>query len=228
MGVSGRLIHFTRGWPPIDPDHWVLMTVSEGYRIEFMSNPPAQRGLRETPLLRDLSKRNLLLGEVASLLEKNAITPLAPPYEKGGFWSTFFLPLKRTGDWRPILNLKPLNQYIKPKKFRVETVRTVMSSPIKGRLAMSKDLKDTYLHMPIHPLDRKWLRFCIQGKAYQFRCLPFGLSTSLRDFTRIVKAVAAYLRRRNIQIHMYLDDWIITSSSKEEALVIFSRYWTRC
>lgn len=218
MGVGGRLIHFTQAWPAIDPDHWVLMTVSEGYRIEFTSSPPTQLGVRKTPLPRDLSKRDLLLNEVSSLLEKNAISPLVPPYEEGGFWSTFFLAPKRTGDWRPILNLKPLNQYIKPKRFRMETLRTVMSSPIKGKWATSIDLKDAYLHVPIHPIDRKWLRFHIQGKAYVFRCLPFGLSTSPRVFTRIVKAVAAFLRRQNIQIHMYLDDWIITSSSREEAL----------
>ena len=218
QGVGGCLIFNANMWPKINPDAWVLRTVSEGYKIEFTKAPPARAVIRKTPLPKEKLKSTLLLDEVSALLIKNAITPLSPQYEEEeGFWSTLFLAPKKNGEWRPILNLKPLNQYIKPNRFSLETLKTVMSSPIKGKWATSVDLRDAYLHVPIHSSDRKWLRFFIQGKAYEFRCPPFGLSTSPRVFTRKVKAVAAFLRRQEIQIHVYLDDWIIASSSSEEA-----------
>jgi hypothetical protein len=43
--------------------------------------------------------------------------------------STFFLvPKKEVGEWHPILNLKPLNRFIRPQRFRMETLRTILES----------------------------------------------------------------------------------------------------
>jgi hypothetical protein len=117
-----------------------------------------------TPLPRDDAKKEILLAEVRSLLVKEAIVRIFPPFQEG-FWSTFFLAPKKTGDWRPILNLKPLNVYIKPQKFRMETLATILKSPIRGCWAKSIDLKDAYLHVPIHPGEMRWLRFYISNRA---------------------------------------------------------------
>ena len=54
------------------------------------------------------------------------------------------------------------------------------------------DKKDTYCHIGIHPADSCYLRFCHNGTACQFTVLSFGLSTSLRVFTKILKPVLAY------------------------------------
>jgi hypothetical protein len=116
------------------------------------------------PILPELKR--ILLAEVSALLIKQAISPVYPPFGDG-FWSTFFLAPKKTGDWRPILNLKPLNKYVKPLKFRMDTLASVMRCPIKDKWAASLDLKDAYLHVPIHRHDQRWLRFQIQGQTYQ-------------------------------------------------------------
>ena len=101
------------------------------------------------------------------------------------------------------------NKYIKPPRFRMETLASVIRCPIKDRWAASLDLKDAYLHVPIHPSDQRWLRFQVEGRSYKFVCLPFGLSTAPRVFTLIVRSVAAYLRRRGVNLCTYLDDWLI-------------------
>ena len=95
----------------------------------------------------------------------------------------------------------------------MESLAIVLKAPIRGRWATSIDLKDAYLHIPINQDHQRWLRFHIKDQAYAFRCLPFGLSTAPRVFTRVVKAVGAFLRRQGVQIHFYLDDWLITSQS---------------
>ena len=177
MKVGGRLKLFKDNWHMVQPDSWVQSIVSQGYLLEFTSNPPQDCPVRQTVLPLDVLKRSVLLEEVQKLLDKNAIYKILPPYQQG-FWSTFFLAPKKTGDWRPILNLKPLNVFIKPKRFRMESLSYVLRSRFQGYWATSIDLKDAYLHVPIHSSNHRWLRFMVQGQAYAFRCLPFGLSTA--------------------------------------------------
>ena len=41
----------------------------------------------------------------------------------------------------------------------------------------SIDIKDAYLHVPIHPTHQKFLRFAVEHRHFQFVALPFGLAT---------------------------------------------------
>jgi len=59
--------------------------------------------------------------EISALLKQAIVLMVSSLVVQEGFWSTFLAP-KKTGDCRPILNLKPLNKYIKPAKFRMETL----------------------------------------------------------------------------------------------------------
>ena len=67
-----------------------------------------------------------------------------------------------------------------------ESIRT---SLIPGEWVSSIDLSDAYLHIPIHPSSRKYLRFCYKAQVFQFTSLPFGLATAPQVFTMIVKEV---------------------------------------
>ena len=53
---------------------------------------------------------------------------------------------------------------------------------------------------------------------YQFRSLPFGLSTAPREFIKTLAPVVQLLRTQGIRVHAYLDDWIIWADSPEESL----------
>ena len=81
--------------------------------------------------------------------------------------------------------------------------------PSQGQWLTSLDLKDAYFHIGIHPADRRYLRFCHNGTSWQFTVLPFGLSTSPRVFTKILKPVLAYAHLHRVKLHMYLDDWLL-------------------
>jgi len=70
-----------------------------------------------TTMPADQSKRQALLQEVNHLLSKKAIEIVNP--HKIAFYSTFFLTTQKSGEWRPILNLKRLNKSIKPPPFKV-------------------------------------------------------------------------------------------------------------
>ena len=202
--VGGRLLELSRNWTCITTDLWVLQTVSLGYLLEFTTSPPRPRELphRPTPVPLDSTRRSSLEKEIASLLEKKAVVPF-PANTAMGFTSTFFLAPKKSGEWRPIINLRPLNAYIRPKHFRMETLTTVLQTLPQGWWATSLDLKDAYLHVSIHANHQMFLQFIYQNITYLFWCLPFSLSTAPRVFTRITKVLAAALRRQHVRLYIY-------------------------
>ena len=71
------------------------------------------------------------------------------------------------------------------------------------------DLMDAYLHVPIHPISRKYLRFVFEPQVFQFMALPFGMSLSPWIFTQLMNVIAAHLRLHAIPLFPYLDDWLI-------------------
>ena len=80
------------------------------------------------------------------------------------------------------------------------------------------DLKDAYHHILVHVNIRKYFRFVVAGIVYKFLVLPFGLSTAPREFTKTLAPVVQLLRSQGIQVHVYLDDWIIRANSWEQSL----------
>lgn len=79
------------------------------------------------------------------------------------------------------------------------------------------DLKDAYLSVHVHKSSQKYLCFQWRNKCFAFQGLPFGLNTAPRVFTKLIKPIAAYLRKRGIRIIVYLDDFLILGSSIEES-----------
>ena len=91
----------------------------------------------------------------------------------------------------------------------METVKSVRQSILVNDWAVSTDLMDAYLHVPIHPQSRKYLRFISRHQIYQFTVLPFRMSISSWIFTKLMDVIAAHLRQRAISLFPYLDDWLI-------------------
>ena len=95
----------------------------------------------------------------------------------------------------------------------METPETIRTSLQQGEWVTSVDFKDAYFHIPIQEQSKKYLRFHVQGRTYQFKALPFGLSTAPMEFTVLVKEVKLMAGRKGIRIHQYLDDWLVRAES---------------
>jgi mRNA-degrading endonuclease HigB of HigAB toxin-antitoxin module len=179
--------------------------IENGYKLEFDQIPPFL-GIKETFV--NSKQMEILEKEVSSLLKKNAIETVPKSFWKKGFYSTLFLVTKKTGDLRPVINLKPLNRYLKKQHFKMDTLSKVLNLVQKGDWAFTLDLKDAYFHIPIFKKHRKFLRFCIKGQVYQFKALCFGPTVSPRVFTKVIAVIAEYLRSKAIRLAVYLDDWL--------------------
>ena len=73
----------------------------------------------------------------------------------------------------------------------------------------SVDLKDAYYSIPVHPEHRKYLMFEWEGQYYQFTCLPNGLSSAPRVFTKILKPVYSHLRSIGHICMGHIDDSLL-------------------
>jgi len=150
----------------------------------------------------------ILLAEVSSLLAKQAIEEVSD-HSSPGFYGRLFVVPKSSGGWRPVLDLSPLNRYLRRIRFVMETSTSVREALRPGDYVTSIDLKDAHFHILVHPSDRKWLRFRLGHRVFQFRALPFGLSLAPWIFTMVVRQLCALVRREGVRLRVYLDDWLI-------------------
>lgn len=81
----------------------------------------------------------------------------------------------------------------------------------------SIDLKVASLHVPIRLNHRKFLHFTYAGSHFQYRAVPFGLSSAPRTFTKPLAAVAANIRALPVRLQCYLNDILIQSISTVQA-----------
>ena len=66
------------------------------------------------------------------------------------------------------------------------------------------DLKDAaYLSVNVHKFSHKYVCFQWRNRCYAFQGLSFGLNNAPMVFTKLIKPIAAYLRKRGIRIIVY-------------------------
>ena len=78
------------------------------------------------------------------------------------------------------------------------------------------DLKDAYFHIGVVPAHHQYLRFRWLGQAYQFKALPFGLSSAPRVFTKTLAPLVAWLRLMGVQLYPYLNDILLLGESARD------------
>ena len=122
-----------------------------------------------------------------------------------GYYSRLFVVPKPDGSFRPVIDLKKLNQFIIVLSFKMETLFSIIAALQPQEWITKIDLKDAYHHILVHVNIRKYFRFVVAGIVYQFHVLPFGLSAAPREFTKTLAPVVQLLRSQGIQVHAYLD-----------------------
>ena len=95
----------------------------------------------------------------------------------------------------------------------------ILSGLIKEDDWMIKlELKDTYLQVPIHQECHHLRQFQWNSQTYQFQCLPFGLTSAPRVFSKVMKPVVGTLRHMGIHLIIYLDDMLILHQVNEDLI----------
>ena len=103
-----------------------------------------------------------------------------------GYYNRLFLVPKKTGDLRSVILSQP------PHDSATLQDGDARVRPFSHqKWAISIDIRDAYLHVPMHQAVRRYLRFVVNKQVYQFTGLPFGLATSRREFTKLLRPVVS-------------------------------------
>ena len=154
-----------------------------------------------------------LLGpHISSLLQRGIIfrSNFKTPYI-----SRVFTVPKKNGETRMILDLSRLNKFIPDIHFKMENHEDLRKVLTPGAWFTSIDLKDAYLHIPVHPEFQPFLSFTYQEEVFSFKSMCFGLCLAPRIFTKIMVWVRKLITVQGIRVMAYLDDLIIWADSKE-------------
>ena len=217
LPVGAQLQKFWESWLNLGAGPKVVQILKEGYTLPFQVRPKLTRSPTVISCYVNPQRNSYLLEALHQLIDKNAVEQVMNKTSLS-FFNRLFLVPKPNNTWRLILDLSHLNPFLKTEKFKMETPETIRTSLQGGEWVTSIDFKDAYFHMPIQEQSRKYLRFHVQGQTYQFKALPFGLSTAPSEFTVVAKEVKLMATFEGIRIHQYLDDWLVRAGSHQVCL----------
>ena len=198
----------------ITNDTSILSIIREGYKIEFEERP-FQIGTPNNYKFTS-GEQDLITQEINKLAKFHVIEPVESSQDQ--YISPIFALEKKDHSSRMILNLKKLNELVKYKKFKMDTFTSVLPLVRENCYMASIDMKLAYYTIPINEEYRKYLRFSWNNQIFQYTCLPNGLSSAPRIFTKLMKPIFANLRRSGHINLSYIDDIYLQSDSYDECL----------
>ena len=147
--LGGRISHFVESWEELTKDQDILEIV-EGYEIPLLRTPVQEKIPLNTHLKENL--KFLLEKEMKETLEKEAIKKVSQhedQHAQNQFLSNRFLVRNKYGSYRPVINLKTLNQFVPFMRFKMESFQT-SKYIMKDKDYMCKMvLKDAYFTVPL-------------------------------------------------------------------------------
>ena len=151
--VGGRLRLFSLFWDKFLSDQWIRDAV-RGYKIEFKE---IQFNINYLTKCFSLETRKCFSVKVGKLLGKGAMRRAS--FDRNQFlWNLFTIP-KKADELRPVINLKPLNNFVGYHHFNMEGLSSLLVLIGPNHYMITMDLKDAFLSVPIHADHSKYLLF---------------------------------------------------------------------
>ena len=163
-----------------------------------------------------MSPKNIKIcgNKVSEFLEYKIIKVISPNHDQ--YISHIFpVPKKTLGEFRIIFDLSDLNEYVRKVHFKMDSISDIFIMIKPGDFFVSVDLSDAYYCIAMHLLSMPYLTFIFLNVYYQFTCLPQGLSSAPRIFTKVMRVVLSFLRIRSVRIAAWIDDFLIAARSRQ-------------
>lgn len=127
--------------------------------------------------------------------------------------SRVFIVKKANGKNRMIIDLSKINTQIIKVTFKMETIEEILNILEPCEFMSSIDLRDAFFSVPIHESCKDYLSFEFNKQRYSFNVLPFGLTSSPRIFSKVLRPAIVFLRSQGVKIFAYLDDIFICAKT---------------
>lgn len=211
--MAGNIRNKIQFWSMLTSD-MIILDYVKGISIDFTCTPPNKRFLKELNL--SSQERVMVNNKLQSFIEQEVIEKTL--HCKDEYISHIFTRPKKDGGLRIILNLSELNDYVVYEHFKMENLDMALNLIQQGCFLASVDLKDAYFTVSVQEKYRKYLKFYWEGVLYRFTCMPNGLSSAPRIFTKLMKPIFSLLRSRGLSSVFYLDDSLLVGRDFSECL----------
>ena len=133
----------------------------KGYRLRFKAHP--HQFYRPITNPKSSKEFQAIKQEVNSLLSEGATKQI--PKSQAKFVSCLFTVPKKSGGLRPVINLKPLNQFLHLQTFKMEGLSDLKVLLEPNDFMITIDLSDAYMTLPIEEDSRNYLCFQFQDQV---------------------------------------------------------------
>ena len=216
ISVVGRLKQNIGYWKAIGCSTYILNIIEKGYVIPINGEIlPADlqnnRSSREEP--------QFVRSAIDELLETKAIEEVSTP-------PLVINPLtvaKKGDKLRLVIDLRHIKKQVVNTRCKFEGLETAIQYLRKNGYMSIFDLKSGYHHVDVVKSQHTLLGFAytdFKGKRrfFQYKVLPFGLSTAGQIFTKIIRELIRHWRSSNIQAVVFLDDGLQTNTNNTLAI----------
>ena len=116
-----------------------------------------------------------------------------------------------------------LNSSLHYEYFRYSSIDDAIAISHRGCWFGKMDLSNCFLSFPLHPSAWPHFVFRLDGRLYQFRRMPFGLSSAPRICTELLGVVAHALTNAGCHFVRYLDDFLFVGGCAVDVEEMMSR-----
>ena len=216
LPLGGKIRHHFPFWKTFCNDRKILSSVA-GHKIPFLDKKHVIQNKKPREYSMSSEQGKFIDAEISELLKNKCIKQLKKPISRGWHSQIFLVPRKPTG-YRLILDLSQLNFHIKRFRFKIEGIERLIDMLDPLDWLISVDLKSAYSSIGISRQFVRYLQFSWRNIPYVFTTVPFGISNGPFLFVSLSKAVLRLLRKKLVEIIMYIDDTLVKHHNRETLL----------
>ncbi|GFY20717.1 retrovirus-related Pol polyprotein from transposon 297 [Trichonephila clavipes] len=158
------------------------------------------------------SERDIVDAQVDKWVKNGFVEPCSTPYA-----SQVVVVKKKDGKSRVCIDYRRLNRKFIKDNYPLSLIDDILDCLQNAKIFTTLDLKNGFFHVAVNEMSRKFTSFFTHNAQYQFRRMPFGLSTCPSTFMRYINAIFRYLISKS-SVLPYMDDVVNPAANKSQAL----------
>ena len=151
------------------------------------------------------------MGVIEAVTFSEWAAPIVPIVKQDGS-------IRICGDYKLTVNrVADLESYPLPR------IDDLLASLGKGQLFSKLDLANAYLQLALDEDSKKFVSISTQKGLYRYNRLPFGVASALAIFQRTMEGLLGDIPN----VHVYLDDILVSGSTRREHLLTLEKVLSR-